>query len=326
MPLIVEDGFDETVREYAIPHLSVSFVTQAGAWSARKSRSGFVPSTMLAEFTDDADRDMGPLIAAGIVRRGKKDGMQIIPGRGLTVVNADEVEAKKAKVRESGRERSQRLRDRRKAEQAEAIRNALPAGHATPEPVAEPVTVTREKRTGGKKQQVSDANVTRYEQRTQRVTQRPSRARARDFDLDSNQSARDQVSQSRVVNAGAREDDPQPGSAEFRLQVIAAFAAATRIEIDDATAGALAAEVLRKARPPVPHPLGYVLKAIADERDPVARWLPKRPAPPPKTGRPEWCGECDEIDRTVEVTVNGKPLIKRCPNCSGQAPAWEKVS
>jgi 5-methylcytosine-specific restriction endonuclease McrA len=94
VPLIIEDNFCEIVREYAIPSRAVSAVTQAASWSARNSRSGLVPATVVALFTDDADQDERSLTAAGIVKRAKKGAWQIIPGCGLTVINACDVEAK----------------------------------------------------------------------------------------------------------------------------------------------------------------------------------------------------------------------------------------
>jgi hypothetical protein len=327
MPLIVEDDFYEIVREFAIPDRSVSSVTQAGSWSARNSRSGFVPSRVLADFTDDPDRDMGPWIAAGTVKRAK-GGMRIIAGHGLTVINAADVEAKTAKTRASNNERKQRSRERLRAGQAARIQGALPVTRdVTHESHSTSADVTGGKAGKRKKPQARAVEVTRDIGVTSRGTSDPSRAPARDFDFDFNQREENQVSQSGIVNARAREDDPPPGSPAFRLQVIAAFAEATptRVEIDDATADALAAEVLGKATAPVPFPLGYVLKAIADERDPCGRWLPKRrPAPPSKPARPEWCGECGKEDRMLEVIEDGKLRLRRCPKCSGQAPAWEK--
>jgi hypothetical protein len=186
MPLIMGDDFDEIVREFAIPPCSVSLATQAGTWSARHSRSGFAPGTVLASFADDPDEAMGPLVAAGIAKRAKKGGMQIINGHGLTVINAIDAEAKKTKARESGKERQQRLRDKRKAGQAEAIRAALPVtGSVTAGVTPEVGGVTPAKRSAKPKQQVSDAGVTRYESRTSRVTDQTDASDRSDLDQSS---------------------------------------------------------------------------------------------------------------------------------------------
>lgn len=147
-----------------------------------------------------------------------------------------------------------------------------------------------------------------------------SRSRSKDLDLDFDQSSAGQVSQSRVSNARPREDDPPTGSPAFRLQVIAEFAGVTGAEIDDATADAITAGVLADATDPVVRPLSYVLASIRNERDPRARWLPKRPAAARQAARLPWCGKCDEIDRTRE---NDQGKLQRCPECSGRAPAWE---
>jgi hypothetical protein len=140
-----------------------------------------------------------------------------------------------------------------------------------------------------------------------------------DFDLNP-----DQVSQSGVVNADAREPDPPPGSPGFRIRVIAEFAEAHRTEIDDGTADALAAEVLGKAREPVPNPLGYVLKAIANEHDPYGRWLPKRPARTSFAEPRPHCGDrlCSPATRRrehPETADDDGP----CPKCSGSAATWK---
>jgi hypothetical protein len=185
MPVTFEDDFYETIREFAIPPSSVSYVMQASLWSARNSRSGFAPATVLADFADDPDEAMGSLVAAGIARRARKGGMQVIEGRGITIVNASDAEAKKAKALEAGKARSQRFRDKQKAGLGNAIRAALPAAPVTAEAVTEPASVTPTKRNSRKKPQVSVSSVTRYEVDSQRVT---DQGPASD-DLDQNQSS-----------------------------------------------------------------------------------------------------------------------------------------
>jgi hypothetical protein len=96
---------------------------------------------------------------------------------------------------------------------------------------------------------------------------------------------------------------------------------ATRTEIDEAAADAIAADVLGDAADPVVRPLPYVLAAVRNERDPYRRWLAKRVVTAPRTTvLPAWCGRCDEIDRTRE---DDQGRVLRCPECYGRAPAWE---
>jgi hypothetical protein len=266
MPLIMGDDFDEIVREFAIPPCSVSLATQAGTWSARHSRSGFAPGTVLASFADDPDQAMGPLVAAGIAKRAKKGGMQIINGHGLTVINATEAEAKKARVREAGKGRSQSLRDRRKAEQAEAIRAALPV-------TREVGSVTPTKRPAKQKPQLTDVSVTRYESRTSRVTPGPSHARADDdFDFDFNQPAQNQVSQSGVINAGTRE-------APATIAAVIDAARTRNLAIGAAEAATAIARI--RARPKTPKhihdPVKYFTAAIENEADLYAELFDEPP-------------------------------------------------
>jgi hypothetical protein len=206
MPLIVEDDYYEIIREFTIPDRSVSSMTQAGSWSARNSRSGFVPSTVLADITDDPDRDAGPWIAAGVVKRAK-GGVRFIGGRGMTVVNAADVEAKTARTRAANNERKQRSRERLRAEQAGKIHAALPVTDVTPKSHPKSADVTGGKAGKQKKSQVSAPGVTRDIGVTSRVTPGPSRAGARqdDFDLD----PREGVSQSRSDARESDADDPE---------------------------------------------------------------------------------------------------------------------
>lgn len=93
-------------------------------------------------------------------------------------------------------------------------------------------------------------------------------------DFDSDQSSPGQSVKSGTVT---RARGPEPGTPEFRLQVQAEMALRVPDEVDDATADFIAADVLGKASKPVTHKLRFVLKAITDEAEPRARWLPRRP-------------------------------------------------
>ena len=325
MPFTLNDSFDDFAREHRLPDCAVSYLSRAGAWSARTSKSGFVPSTMHAEFSCDTDQAVRALLAAGALRRVKA-GVRIAESGHWTLVNARDVtrdaereEAGAERRRELERARKQRQRDRERAGREERMSAGVtPMSHVTG------ADVTQKKTGKRKKPQVSGNDVTRDISVTSRVTPGPSRGRARGLDFDFNQRGESQVSQSGVSDAGAREDEPAPGSPEFRLQVIAEFAGATGDEIDDATADSLAAEVLGKATEPVPHPLGYVRRAILKERNPQGRWLPKQAArtafaePPPHCGDP-LCSPRTRRREHPETGADDGP----CPKCS---PATRKVS
>lgn len=321
MSFIVDDAFYDDPDVRSLPACSLAFLMLAGPWSARNSQSGFVPTRMLAILSDVPDLVTQTLHAAGLIWR-VKGGVQIAEGRGLTVINASRVaeqvtrdKADAEQRRAAWRERKRRQRDAKTAERQEQI-----AAGVTPESRGPEADVTRDKAGIQKKPQVSSS----YVPRDMSVTSRSSRARTRDFDSDFNQSLLSQVGQSRVSNAGAREDDPPPGSPAFRLQVTAAFAEATGIEIDDATADVLAAEVLGKATEPVPNPLGYVRRSIAKERDPRRRWLPKRPARTAFAEPQPHCGDrlCSPLTRRREDPETGAD-DGPCPKCSGSAAIWE---
>lgn len=255
MPVTFDDDFYETIREFAIPPSSVSYVMQVSLWSARNSRSGFAPATVRADFTDDPDRDEGPLFAAGIVRRARKGGIQIVEGRGVTIVNASDAEAKRAKARESGRERAQRHRDKQKAGLGDAIRKALPV---TPASRGEPGSVTPTKRVTGRKPQVSGASVTRYAGTSSRVTPPSDRS-----DLDQSSSG---VSQ---VNARACAD---PAVIAAVIKTVAG-----RIDRIITAEGALAAIGRAIARPKTPKrifdPEKYLTAVFENEEDLYAELL-----------------------------------------------------
>jgi len=325
MPLIVDDEFHVFARERRLPPCALSFLMLAGSWSARESRSGFVPNSMLADFSDDFAQAEGTLCSAGILKRVKA-GVRIIEGRGLTVVNARDVtrdaereEAEAERKREQERARKQRQREREKAERADRM-----SADVTPMSRGTSVDVTPEKTRERKKPQVNPNDVPRDIGVTSRGTPGPSRAGARGFDFDFNQREENQVSQSGVSDAGARDDEPLPGSPEFRLGVIAEFAGATGDEIDDAIADSLAAEVLGKATEPVPHPLGYVRRAIIKEHNPRGRWLPKQAARTAFAEPLPHCGDplCSPKTRRREHPETGADAGP-CPKCSGIAATWK---
>jgi hypothetical protein len=96
-------------------------------------------------------------------------------------------------------------------------------------------------------------------------------------------------------------------------------------DVADDEADALAADVLGRAKGPVPHKLGYVLKAIEDEKDPYGRWLShrkQRRQSAELTLRP-WCGRCREADRG---TYDELDRFIRCPDCFGYAPRYQEAS
>jgi hypothetical protein len=304
VPLIVDDAFYEYSREHSLPDCSVSFLMRAGSWSARNSRSGFVPSSMLADFSDDPDLVTRTLHAAALAER-VKGGVQLASGHGITVINAADAEAEEAEAQAVAR--AQRAGKSAGGRHGNHKRWHEGKGKRAPGcefcEAAEPPEPKR----------------TSHGDRIAIGCDSDATPRSDDFDFDFDQSSQvDQVSQSSRRNARAREDGPEPGTPAFRLQVIAAMAGATGTEISDVTADAIAADVLGSATDPVPHKLAYVLKSIANERDPRARWLPK-PAVPARTrfaGPPPWCGDrwCSQKTHRREDPDTGADLGP-CPNC-----------
>jgi hypothetical protein len=327
VPFIVDDEFQVFARERRLPPCALSFLMLAGPWSARESRSGFVPNSMLADFSDDFAQVERTLCSAGILKR-VKGGVRIVGGHGVTVVNAKDVtrdaereEAEVERKRELERTRKQRQRDREKAERAERM-----SAGVTPMSRGTSTDVTPEKTEIPKKPQVKGDDVPRDIGVTSRVTPQKD---ASDLNHDQDLYLSGPVEQQPLT---ARARKAKPGTSEFRLHVIAAFAARTRIEITAETADALAAEVLGRAKGKVPCPLAYVLRAVRQDRDPAGRWLGQapvapEPASPPREKRaaPDWCGECDEIDRTVYDQALNR--VTHCPNCSAKSfAAWEALA
>lgn len=106
-----------------------------------------------------------------------------------------------------------------------------------------------------------------------------------DLDFDQSIVGGQSVNQVEDRNARAREKppepDPEPFTPEFRLLAQGEMAAAGHDDVTDAEADGLTAEVLGRAKEPVPHPWSYVRKAIRGEKNPYRRWLSKRPPSSP---------------------------------------------
>jgi hypothetical protein len=226
VPLIVDDAFYEYAREHSLPDCSVSFLMLAGSWSARNSRSGFVPSTVLADFSDDPDLITRTLSAARIVRR-VSGGVRITEGRGLTVVNASDVlrdiERDKASAeqrRAVERERKRRYRTAKAAERREdSVPRVPPESRGTSTGVPPGVPPGSPGNPG--KPQVTSTDVPRDICGTSRGTSRGTPA-SDDQDPDQDQSGVNQVSQLRdrfartrehpdVINAAIEELCPKAG-------------------------------------------------------------------------------------------------------------------
>jgi hypothetical protein len=207
MPVIIDDAFYDDLGA-SLPGGSLSLLLPAASWSARHSKSGWVPSWVIAKHSSDPDADTGQLFAAGAARRGKNGGMHIVPGKGITIINADDAAQQEERTREQGRIRAQRKRDRDKAARAAAVATGVTPG-VTPvtAPSRSPVRrVTPTKAQGQEKPQVSDEFVTRYEVDSSRVTAEtdgPAHQDNQDLSIGSGSIGVD------PVNARARED-PDP--------------------------------------------------------------------------------------------------------------------
>lgn len=127
MPFTLNEPFDDFARERSLPDCAAAFLIRAGTWSARASRSGFVPSTMHAGFSSDPDQAVRALLAAGAVRRVKA-GIRISESPCWTLVNARDVhrdtereEAEAGRRRAKWRADKQRQREAGKAGRRERI-------------------------------------------------------------------------------------------------------------------------------------------------------------------------------------------------------------
>src|ERR1019366_8801399 len=192
-PFTYDDAFFDDLGA-SLPDCSAAFLNRACAWTARNSKSGFVPSSQLARLSDDPDLVTRTLHAAGIMNR-VKGGWRIAEGKGITIVNASDVaeqvtrdNADAERKRIGARERKRRQRDAAKAERREKI-----AADVTPMSRGTNADVTRDQTEIRKKPQVKGNNVTRDIRVTSRGTTGPPHARADDdFDLDFNQPAQNQ--------------------------------------------------------------------------------------------------------------------------------------
>lgn len=119
MPFTIDDSFYDDIGD-SLPDCSVAFLNRAGAWSARTSHSGFVPAQKLPRFSDDPRTAMRALQSAGIAE-WVSGGVQIVEGNGITIVNADDAEAEKVRVREAARYRKRNSREKQKAGRAKKL-------------------------------------------------------------------------------------------------------------------------------------------------------------------------------------------------------------
>ncbi len=117
MPFIVDDEFHVFARERCLPPCALSFLMLAGSWSARESRSGFVPNSMLADFSDDFAQAERTLCSAGILKRVKA-GVRIVEGHGVTVVNAKDVSRDIERERAEAEERRAAWRAKKQGQRA----------------------------------------------------------------------------------------------------------------------------------------------------------------------------------------------------------------
>ncbi len=315
MPLIIGDLFSAFSREHRLPGCAVSFVTNAGSWSALNSRSGFVPSTMLADFTDDPDQAVRTLCAAGVIERARGGVRFAEDCPVVTVVNAADAEQEAA--------------EQRAAEDAE--RSAKSAGgkrgnHERWHEKQGKFSPGCEFCQASAPQKPAETKRTSHSDRIRSVSDSDATP------IDRSKSDPDlsivRPEQQPQLDAHARK--AKPGSPEFRLHVIAAFAEATSertgtaIEIGTEIADAIASEVLG-GREGVGRRLPYVLAAIKQEKDPLGRWFPGyKPPAADKSAALEWCGQCDPNDRTRE---NEHGQVYACPECSPKSfAAWEATA
>lgn len=260
-----DDTFYDLPETAALPDCAVALLARAGSWSARNKKDGFVPAPKLAGFTSDPVQASDALVRCRWWRRAK-GGFQFTDWPGwLRAAGSTEAgeDAAIEQRRAAERERQRRRRDRLAAESAEPPR----------------------KRGRPAKPQVKnvsrDINNLSRDGITGHVTD-PYRS---DLDSDFNQGSEGQSVnpvEDRNAGAQAREKPPDlvPYTREFRLQVQGEMAARNHGDVTDAEADGITAEVLGRSKEPVPHPWGYVRKAIRGEKDPCARWLSKRPPKP----------------------------------------------
>lgn len=290
MPFIVDDEFHVFAREHRLPPCALSFLMLAGSWSARESRSGFVPNSMLADFSDDFAQAEGTLCSAGILKRVKA-GVRITEGHGLTVVNAKDVsrdnERQKAEAeerREAWRGKKQRQRAAAKDRQRDRIVSGVPRmspgtnADVPPENPGQP-----------KKPQVSSSAVPGDIAGTSPGTEKKT---ASDYQDPSQSSGVD------PVNARGREG-PSPETLTFVVARISkklkrfVSEAETRRAVDIWDRRAEAAGKV------IHDPEKFYPTCIERERDLEAILAPPLPAPPP-----EWL----ELGRAVDLAPGAHPF------------------
>lgn len=304
MPLTVDDEFHVFARERRLPPCALSFLMLAGSWSARESRSGFVPNSMLADFSDDFAQAERTLCSAGILKRVKA-GVRIVEGHGLTVVNARDVhrdsqraEAEAEERRAAWRAKKQRQREARKAGQHERIASGIPGvspGTNADVPPENPGT--------GKKPQVNDRHVPGDIAGTSPGTRKTT---ASDYQ-DQNQSSR--VSQS---DPRAREV-PSPGTLTL---VVTGISKKRKQVTTEAEACRAIAEWDRRAEAAgevIHDPAKYYATCIKRAHD-----LEAIIAPPPPVPRPEWLIPAPSAGPDLHVFMpDGSPYVDACayPGC-----------
>jgi hypothetical protein len=300
VPLIIADDFYDNAGA-SLPECSLSLLMPAASWSARNSKSGFVPSWLIAKLSSDPDRSTGPLYAARIARRGKGGGMHIVPGNGITVVNADDAAEQEERIREQGRIRAKRKRDRDKAARAAAEAVTRDAGVTSPSPMRD---VTQTKGSERKKPQVKAKNVTRDASVTAEID-------------GSHQDDQDQSIGVGLINAGAR---VAPDPAIVTLVAAGCSKKLKRI-VSEAEASQAIAEWNRRAEAAgkvIHEPEKFYPTCVKREHNLEAILAPSLPAPPL-----EWLVPTPASGPGVHVfEADSDPFVDACayPGCGLKEP------
>jgi hypothetical protein len=304
MPFTLNESFDDFAREHRLPDCAVSFLSRAGLWSARASRSGFVPSTMHAEFSSDPDQAVRVLLAAGALRRVKA-GVRIAESHCWTLANAKDVhrdiereEAEAEARRAKWRADKQRQRDAEKAERRERI-DAGVSGMSS----GTNADVHPENPGNPEKPQVNGSGVQVDIPRTSTKTAEKTTS----DDQDQNQSSG--VNQS---NARPREA-PSPETLAF---VVAGISKKLKRIVTKGEACRAAAEWDRRAEAAgdvIRDPVKYYGTCIRRARDLEVIIAPPLPAAPP-----EWLAPEPAVRPPAHVFVpDGNPFVDACahPGC-----------
>lgn len=303
MPFTVDDKFHSHAKIKAISLAARGLWVSAGSWSSDHRRGGVVPDHVLADLGSTPELE-GELLRVGLWHRIKR-GIRFHEWERWndTAEKAAqrEAEAERKKREATERQRKKRALDRLMQEAA-VTRDNEPDG-APPQLDAVPAVaasrgrhtaVTRKSGQGKAKRQVKAGAVTR----DNRVTARVTPAAAHDLDLDPDQSL---APGSQSKSKSRTREELEPGTPGFRVQVQAEMAERGYCDVTDAEADAITAEVLGCAKDPVPHPLGYVLKAVKGEKNPHGRWLSAREPAPAAT-----LAEFRPATRPHEFSLNGE--------------------